>query len=286
MDIIFALAFISIVSFLIYYKRTKRLLYKQILIVKKDYENIFDIISKIERRTASPIDEFNADEDGADWVVIISYNRPYFLKITVESLRKYEPNVKVVIVDNGSEQETVDEIMRLQRRNLVNKVLLNKNEEVPQWQKSFAIVQAVKLLSMESVSSITIADDDIEVTQAWIEDANEILKQMEDIKLICLMEDEIQNICHPTEALRNYNSKAIRIKNSFNGAFFYLKVDVLKELGYPPIREGITDAGVEDWYYTRQLKARNWKVATLNCCNHLGYENSVREKVLQNYIDV
>ena len=75
------------------------------------------------------------------------------------------------------------------------------------------------------------------------------------------------------------NDEEILIKSSFNGAFFMLRLQDLMELGYPPINEGISDESVEDWYYTRQLKVRNWKVATINRCLHLGYNTSIRESL-------
>lgn len=265
--------------FLVYYIRTKKLLYKLANMQKKEYYYLLDMVTKIERRCSVPVEDFRLTEQLEDWAVVISYNRPDLLRTTVTTIKKNEPNIKLLLIDNGSKSDTIQEIMKLKNEGLISKLILNRHEEVPQWQKSFAISQALKLLTLESVDTITFADDDIQVLNPWLQDSKELYQEYSDVKLICLMHDEMQNATHTTEEIRRYKTEDVLIKNSFNGAFFLLRRQEMQELGYPPINEGISDASVEDWYYTRQLQTRNWKVATINRCLHLGYNTSIRESL-------
>lgn len=279
MEAIIISSILVISLFLLYYLRTKKLLYKLADIQKKDYQAMLTYIAKIESRCAKPLEDFKLTDKLDHWVIVISYNRPELIHTTITSIKANEPNIKVLVIDNGSDTKTIDTLIKLKQELMINKLVLNHHKEVPQWQKSFAISQALKLLNLESVATITIADNDIQVLKPWIHDAMEIYRNFSDTKLICLMIDQEQNAVHPTEEVRHLNDEEILIKSSFNGAFFMLRLQDLMELGYPPINEGISDESVEDWYYTRQLKVRNWKVATINRCLHLGYNTSIRESL-------
>lgn len=266
--------------FILFYIRTKKLLCKLNKYNKKDYENILDFVSKIEKRAANPIEEFhNNEKQKEDWCIVISYNRSEWLKTTIESMNLHEPALKIIVIDNGSDYLTQMTITELFSKNKISKFLLNKNQDVPQWQKSFSISQAIKILTLESINTITISDDDIHVCGPWLEESKGIFEKIPEAKIICLMDDEIQNKIHCTEKEIILNGSNIKIKSTFNCGFFIVQPETIKELGYPPICEGISQASVEDWYYSRQLKIRNWKIAFINKCIHLGYKKSIREAV-------
>lgn len=258
--------------------RIKKLLKKQSGMIRQNLQYLFEVIAHVEQRLAKPVEEFSAAGVKRDWAVVISYNRPQLLKTTVESMRQHEPDLAVLVVDNGSDRDTLSQLLELRAQGLVDKLLVNTHKHVPQWQKSFALCQAFKLLTVEGVASITVADDDLLVEKSWLRDARELCR-WRDVRLVCLHHDAIQAVSHATERVEMFAGEEVLIKSSFNGAFFYVQPEVLRELGYPPVGEGLSMAGLEDWYYSRQLAARKWKVATIQRAVHLGYDVSMRERL-------
>jgi len=279
-SLLIAAAIIIVILIALYacHARIKKLMKKQLIMIRQNHDYLFKILIKLEKNFIKPVEDFVSGDVKRPWVVVTSYNRPHLLQTTVESIRQHEPDVSVLVVDNGSNRETVNQVFELKQQGLVDKVVLNTYDDVPHWQKSFSLCQAFKLLTLEGVSSITVADDDILVKQSWLKDAHKLCR-WSDVRLVCLHHDKIQSRSHVTERVEMFEGEEVHIKNSFNGAFFYVEPEALKALGYPPVGEGISMAGMEDWYFSRQLKARNWKVATINRAVHLGYDVSIRERL-------
>ncbi len=261
-----------------YQARIKKLLKKQAAMIRQNHLYLFEVVAHLEKRLAKPVEEFSSAGVKRDWAVVISYNRPHLLKTTAESMRHHEPELAVLVVDNGSDRDTLKQLLELREQGLVDKLLVNTHDAVPQWQKSFALCQAFKLLTLEGVASLTVADDDMLVEKSWLRDAH-ALCHWRDVRLVCLHHDPLQAISHATERVELLAGEEVYIKSSFNGAFFYVQPAVLRELGYPPVGEGLSMAGAEDWFYSRQLAARNWKVATIQRAVHLGYDVSIRERL-------
>ncbi len=267
MEITISLAsvLISALLFLAFYKKSKK---------KFDYIRIH--ISNIEHRVRRSFDEFQEVPGNTNWAVITSFKRDGTIFNLINDIRKYEPNVKIIVADNGSNIELINELTQYHSNGDINRILLNRNSEIPQWQKNFSISQALKLLSLEDVKSVTFFDDDMAIEKAWINDCEQILKEFSDLQLIDLLDDKIQEKNHPTIEKRIYNSEALKIKDAVNGAFFYMPKAVIRELGLPPTGEGINDASIEDGYYTRIIQEKGWRVGVINRAQNLGYENSKR----------
>lgn len=253
--------------------RLKRDIVKKAL---KSHDKCVEYISKIEKRMAKPFTEFSGS--GKNWAVITTINRKEHLKRTIDSIIKHEPQVHILVVDNGSTDGTYEYLIDTLNRGDIDKVLFNRENTIPQWQKAFSMTQALKLLSIEEVSYITHLDDDIEITKPWVNDAINIMRSLTDknVKLINLLVDDIQERVHPTLETVAVGDIDVRIKQSFNGAFFFVTASIYKEIGLPPIGEGTGDASAEDWYYSRRFQANDWKVAVVDYSKHLGYKTSVR----------
>lgn len=257
-------------SFFIY--RTARSLKK--LDKKSGINN--DILGKIEKRMAKPLEPFGNSENVSDWVFIATYKRVDLLRQTLCSIRDNEPDVKIIVVDNGSDLDAKKQMSEMHEQGIINKVLFNLHSETPQWQKSFAISQSLKLLSLEDVKSITVMDDDILVQEAWLQTAEKIINQNPKVKIVSMLDDAVQSKNHKTVRTDIYNGEEVKIRQTFNGAFFYMPIKTICTLGLPPIKEGFGDASVEDWYYSRIIKASDWEVAVVNKSKHLGYDESMR----------
>ncbi len=93
------------------------------------------------------------------------------------------------------------------------------------------------------------------------------------------MSDETQEKFHPTQRELLLAGQSVRIKSSFNGASVFVPRDFFETFGLPPIREGINDLSVEDWYYSRLIKAADGKVGVIDIAEHTAYNDSQREKV-------
>jgi len=277
------LLFLNILLAIYLYKRIKIILNH---ISQKNHEHkqeFITYISKIESRISKPFQDFhNKQGEAYNWAVVTSYNRYKDLENTLLSIRRYEPKIKILVIDNGSEKNTIDLLYRFQKQNLIDKLLLNTNKDVPQWQKSFSMAQAMKLLSLENIQSgITWIDDDMIIKKPWIHISESIIENFskEKIKIVTCHNDQVQEKIHPTEQIISFKGYSIHLKSSFNGSFFYTPISFLSTAGLPPFSEGYSEASVEDWYYSRRLMEKGWKVATIDCADHIGYDISHREKL-------
>ncbi len=62
-------------------------------------------------------------------IVIVNFQTPDLLKISVESFRKYYPEARITIIDNGSKDNSVEAIKKMQENfsNKTDLLILNKN---------------------------------------------------------------------------------------------------------------------------------------------------------------
>jgi hypothetical protein len=262
--------------FWIYYVRTRRIIWK---IRENDQMSFRTLLSRIENRLAKPLPYYSRSEHEENiWAVVFTYERLHMLERTLASIRKHEPSLKILVVDNGSHDETVPTLARYLREGKVDKLLLNTHGDVPQWQKSFALHQAVNLLAIEPVTHLVLFDDDIEVRQPFIEFSLRAMEQLRPrgVRLLSLMHDWIQNTVHYTEETLTIEGHEVRLKRTFNGAFLFMPLTSLDEFGLPPIREIPDQIGAEDWYFSRRLEALDGLVACVDLAEHLGEVESQR----------
>ncbi len=247
----------------------------------EDYESRFHrYFSRLEERMSRPFDGFS-HKPGVVWAVVFTYNRQALLRQAVHSLRAVEPHIKIVVVDNGSSDGTQEALVQMYNEGAVDKILLNKHEDVPQWQKAYNMHQVFRLLAMEECESLVWMDDDVQVRRPFIRAAAAIIEQLgsQGVVLVSMLTDEEQNYYHPTEKEQTVDGVQVRVKNTFNGAFVFFPVQLLRELGLPPIREGNDELASEDWYYSRMLQTKGLKVAAVDFADHLGADASMRKKI-------
>lgn len=278
-----------LIIFFSFSSRSKRIMYKFYKEIKNENQTFLKYIGNIENRLKKEIKVDKnlipniAINQSENWALIISFNRGDLIKNLISDIKKYEKEVKVLVIDNGSKPATIQILTDLKINGFIDLLILNTNSLTPQWQKSYAIYQGIELLKMREIDTLTIFDDDINLQANWLKLAKEILNSFKDIKIVNFMDDEEQEKNHKTKETRgldnNGNKVNFKVKETFNGAFFCLEFRTLLQLGYPPIAEGISDSSVEDWYYSRILKANNWLIAAFEHSKHLGYNDFKREEL-------
>ena len=223
---------------------------------KTSFQTMFLMLGSIEKRLVKGLSTTTNGKD-ATWLIICTFNRESYLEKTIKSIKEHEPLIKILVIDNGSEDSTPTKLVQWKNEGLVNKVLLNNYEEVPQWQKSFALSQGIRMLQLEEYEYLTWIDDDIEVIAPFLKFSKQVLKHPDalDVKIVNLLTDDTQESIHPTEKTIQVLGESVSIKKSLNGAFVFFKKSLLSEIGLPPTGEGINDVAVEDWYYSRLLTA-------------------------------
>jgi glycosyltransferase involved in cell wall biosynthesis len=266
-----------------YYRRTKRLLNRSREIMQHTVDDAF---LRIENRMVHALPEWKQKPDGKKvWSIIFTYDRRDMLQRTIMSLRQHEPSIPILAIDNGSTDGTCALLAGLLETGQIDKVLFNRHNDVPQWQKSFNINQALKLLSLESPDYIAWLDDDLAVTRPFAETAIELLEILkpEHVKVISMTDNELEESHHPTikriEVDLAHEKLEIKIRRTFNGQFNLFASSFFRELGPPPIGEGIRNFAGEDWYYSRRLQALDYRAAVFIAADHVGRERSKREEM-------
>jgi|APEBP8051072266_1049373.scaffolds.fasta_scaffold02851_5 glycosyltransferase involved in cell wall biosynthesis len=285
--IIFSIILIIIQTlfFLFYNYRTKKntdkIVHNFSLERKELLKEIQMYYSRIELRMVQPFKQFEKANNNIIWIVVFTINRKDLLTETIQSLRKSEPDVNILIVDNGSTDGTHELLHEWINTNIIQKVVLNRKEDIPQWQKCFNIHQAFQVLASEKIDYIGWIDDDMTVKKPW---KNLIIHALgtlseQNVRMVSLLNDDIQKYHHPPLKSVTVNQEQGDIKATINGNFVVFPVDLLHIFGLPPIREGINDLGVEDWYYSRLLQASGYYCIAFDIAIHHGYDKSIREQL-------
>ncbi len=188
----------------------------------------------------------------------------------------------IVVVDNGSRDETLDMMYSLFRRGDIYRILMNHVDTVPQWQKSYAIHQAVHMLRMETYDYFAWIDNDMEVETGWLDAARTILTARPDIQVCSVHEDAEQLKNHPMIVETDIAGHRVRLKETCNGALWVVRREFFDMYGLPPLGMGITGTGAEDWYYSRMFQERHIPFAVLMGYSvHHGRSKSARKVVMR-----
>jgi|GEM_PF-536456 GT2 family glycosyltransferase len=293
--VIILLAFLALLNgaaFWLYYRRTKRLLFRYRESVNQKSELLTQHLDATFRRIESRLvhgrsDFENTTGDPSTWAVMFTYDRKGMAIRAIETLRQFEPALPLLVIDNGSKDGTPEMLTQMLRQGTIQKVLFNTHEDVPQWQKSFALKQALKLLAMENPLYLVWLDDDLEITRPFVKEGIALLDTLreERVKVINMTDSEVEERNHPTikrvRVERFGISEEIKIRPTFNGQINLFSTEFFREAGYPPIAEGITDWGLEDWFYSRRLIDLDYRAAVFVAAVHHGTISKREEKALQ-----
>lgn len=212
-----------------------------------------------------------------DFVILTTRDRAQLFDATVRSIKKHEPNAKIVVVDVGSNDDTARVINGLFVEGHIHLSIRHQVDTVPQWQKGYAIHEAWRLCALMDPLSITVIDDDMLVTQPFISKCVHLCAADSRVKVVALHRDQLQERNHPSTDQMRFDDQTFMLGKTFNGAAFYMPFETLRQWGPPPVDEGINDYGVEDWYYSRALHEPDSFAAFLSCVSEQANVVSLRE---------
>lgn len=208
---------------------------------------------------------------------------------TIDSLhRTKEPGFHLIVVDNGSDRETRNMLVDQFRQGRIDRLILNPSS-IPQWQKCYAIRQALGALSLadEPMDFFGWIDNDIEAQPGWMGLSLNVLNEIQDVEVVSLCScDPTQEKHHPIARLEQigHGSKAhaIHRKRTANGAFWIMRKTFFDARGFPPIGAGITREGTEDWHYLDIMKQDQSPrfACPVGMAIHRGYEDSAKGKAM------
>jgi hypothetical protein len=220
------------------------------------------------------------------WLLMTVRDRADLTAGSIDLIRKTAgDDLGLIVVDNGSEQTTRDMLLSEFATGRIQRLLFNP-PYIPQWQKCYAIRQALGLLKEtgEPVEYFGWIDNDLHLNHGWLQLSLKILATRPGIEVVSLCScDPTQEKHHPTVTTEIIDGAEVHLKRTANGAFWIMRWSFFERYGLPPIGLGITDEGTEDWYYLNILKAE--KEPRFACpawmAKHLGYDQSMKRVALR-----
>jgi len=143
-------------------------------------------------------------EDVID-IILVSYNRPHFLKIVIPAIKERTayPH-RLIVVDSGSNKETTNVLNRYGKTGMIDKLILIK-ENIGQ-----ASCQNEGLRHVKSKYVITTQDDLIppQLIPCWLERLKHLMEKHEDYGSICLRIERTRRVDwdETEDIIRNYKS--------------------------------------------------------------------------------
>ena len=217
-------------------------------------------------------------------IIVTTCGRPEITRTCLNHLIERTPRAErdIVVVDNGSRDKTLDYIYALLRKGDIYRFLANKCDTVPQWQKSYAIQEAVHLTRMEQFDYFAWIDNDIEVQKGWLTAARDILKARPDVQVCSVHDDEEQDANHPTVVGTKIAGYDVKIRETANGALWVMRRAFFDMHGLPPAGQGIRGEAAEDWYYSGYFKERGVPFIVLpGYSTHHGRKDSAKKAALK-----
>ncbi|KKM89240.1 hypothetical protein LCGC14_1250660 [marine sediment metagenome] len=214
------------------------------------------------------------------WVIMTVREREALTRRSLDALMERTPaDVGFMVVDCGSLGSAPDYPYAMLRHGRIHKLICNAADTVPQWQKSYAIRQAVDVLSSESYQYFAWVDNDVQVMTGWLQAAKKVLTEMPEVDVCSVHNDVLQEKLHPTVETRNLGSLSVRLKKTANGALWVVRGVFFKKWGLPPVGKGITQDGTEDWHYSGVMRRHGKMIAVVDgFSDHIGQNCSLRER--------
>jgi len=214
------------------------------------------------------------------WVLMTVRERSELTRRSLDALlERTSQNVGFIVIDCGSKGSAPDYPYALLRHGRIQKLICNATDTIPQWQKSYAIRQAVDALRAEDYQYFAWIDNDVQVMTGWLQAALKVLTEIPEVDICSVHNDKIQEKLHPTVETRRLGRITVRLKRSANGAVWVVRKDFFKKWALPPIGEGITQKGTEDWHYSNMMRKHGKMIAVVDgFSDHIGQNSSMRER--------
>ena len=216
------------------------------------------------------------------WILVTVRGRPALTGRCLEALMRLPPEeYRLIVVDNGSRDETLDELYRMFRLGKIYRLICNQVGTMPQWEKCYAIRQAVRIAMDDPGEMFAWIDNDVVVKDGWLDAARSVLAALPEVEVCSLHNDNIQERRHKTLREVQVGQIHVRLKLTANGAAWVMRGDFFAKHGLPPIGLGVNREGTEDWFYSDKLRADGRpRFAVIDYANHIGYQNSLKHQVI------
>lgn len=218
--------------------------------------------------------------------------RPDLTAITLQTFNETvdREETGLIVVDCGSDPATVALLRAAFAAGEIDRLVLNKPGTVPQWQKCYAIRQALAMLEMEEFQFFGFLDNDLRFHPYWLRQAQVALgtllidSERFAYEVIACHQDGHQEKRHKTVSSDVFTDHsmpafAVRRKATANGPCWVMRRSFFQKWGLPPVGLGKCDAGVEDWYYSRIMQKEGNLFGVIDGCEHLGYNQSQRTQI-------
>lgn len=218
------------------------------------------------------------------WILVTVKGRPELTERCLHALLAHTSGErKIIVVDNGSRDATLDYLYRQFRQGEIHRLICNKVDTVSQWEKSYAICQAAHALRMEHHEYFAWIDNDIVVKNGWLTVAQRVLDELPQVAVASMHNDKYQEGRHETVDRLMVGDVPVRLKNTANGALWVMRREFFDFYGLPPTGLGITKRGTEDWHYCEEMRKRKILFAVVDgYSEHLGYDQSVKKEAMKN----
>lgn len=124
-------------------------------------------------------------KSNATWVLLTTRDRLEMTKKSLLAIRRNSPaDTRIMVFDSGSIDGSVDWLLQQFHEGNIDRLQLARPGTVPQWQKSYAVIQAVRALEVETYGFFCWVDNDVVVREHWLGVARQILQQRKDIPVI------------------------------------------------------------------------------------------------------
>lgn len=192
----------------------------------------------------------------------------------------------LVAVDCGSEGAVREYLFDEHKAGRIDRLILNKVGTVPQWQKCYAIRQALGMLEMAGWNFFGWIDNDVEVRTGWLETMQAVLREMPEVEIVAGHQDEQHEKSHPTVETRSLqDGTTVRLKRTCNGPLWMMRRHFFSHRGLPPVFRAKCEEGVEDWHYSRMLEGEETpRFGVVDVADHIGYDDSQRLKVARGVV--
>ena len=104
------------------------------------------------------------------WVLVTVRGRAALTgKCLAALMRSPSDARRLIVIDNGSRDATLDELYRMFRLGKIYRLICNQVGTMPQWEKCYAIRQAARLATDEPGEMFAWVDNDVVVKDGWLD---------------------------------------------------------------------------------------------------------------------
>lgn len=190
-------------------------------------------------------------------IVITSYQRPTFTWETLSNLHAYTENIRVIVVDNGSDEETQDMLWDARTGELIDTlILLDKNYGLEP-AKNYALNFVKSDLYVDTDNDILVPPPD--KSGDWLHNLKKLIDKDEKLAAVALT-PQVFIGAHKAEMFKD--APEVLIRDFVGGSMRLMRTDAVRATGgWRSDPKDMTEANrSEEKYICSKLRAEGYKV--------------------------